>query len=165
MVSAWQGAGLSLASGKTLRSNKDFTRLREREEDSKRRRQDSRLTSIVTKDRSSEMLTLSFTLSHSLSLSWECDHVHMINEAHHFSSSSKRNSAGTVALQPSFFLFPSLLKALSQSVWKYDSGESDNLKDNSFAVNHLDTLHSEKSNTDQIRRGHCSENLKLNLNN
>ncbi len=37
------------------------------------------------------------TVFHSLvhSLSWECDHVHMINEAHRFSSSSKRNSAGT----------------------------------------------------------------------
>lgn len=89
----------------------------------------------------------------------------MINEAHRFSSSSKRNSAGAVALQPSFFLFPSLLKAFSQAIWKYDSGESESLKDKSFAVGHLDTLHSEKSNRDQIRQGHYSENLKLNLNN
>ncbi len=41
----------------------------------------------------------------SLSLSWECDHVHMINETHRFSSSSKRNSAGTGRIKKHSLLY------------------------------------------------------------
>ncbi len=53
-------------------------------------------------------LSLSISLSLSLSLSllsWECDHVHMINETHLFSSSSKRNSAGTGRIKKHSLLY------------------------------------------------------------